>query len=116
MKKEETFQILEEYLKGIPVYNTHSHHLPAEQLTDVGLDYLLAHSYLNEEWEDCGVPGKEDFYRRFRDRSFHFDYVALRQIYSSFACIVFLSALRSSASNTFVPSVSLSRMPYKTVS
>ncbi len=44
MKKEETFQILEEYLKGIPVYNTHSHHLPAEQLTDVGLDYLLAHS------------------------------------------------------------------------
>ena len=26
MKKEETFQILEEYLKGIPVYNTHSHH------------------------------------------------------------------------------------------
>lgn len=71
MKKEETFQILEEYLKGIPVYNTHSHHLPAEQLTDVGLDYLLAHSYLNEEWEDCGVPGKEAFCRRFRDRSFY---------------------------------------------
>lgn len=61
MKKEETFQILEEYLKGIPVYNTHSHHLPAEQLTDVGLDYLLAHSYLKKNGRTAVSPAKRTF-------------------------------------------------------